>query len=235
MSVGWIIVSFFSAMTYQSENMTMDYLTTFAAMFVGLGMAEIVSAIPTSGGPYFWAAILAPQHVSAFASWVTGWFVKTLSSQTILLVDDRQVQSARSGSCHYRYHLWPGEFDLHNSDRGDEVCAHSWEDSRNLRCSSLVSRSRQFFWCPSPALPKQHINHYAFCRYQLFLHCRPGESPKSSIRQVRLRDFLRWNWRHRRWLERSSVARLCCRLWCSYEPVHYHRRAYYCILYFGLS
>ncbi|KAL9003882.1 MAG: hypothetical protein Q9188_003267 [Gyalolechia gomerana] len=55
MSVGWIIVSFFT-------------------MFVGLGMAEIVSAIPTSGGPYFWAAILAPQHVSAFASWVTGWF-----------------------------------------------------------------------------------------------------------------------------------------------------------------
>lgn len=55
MSVGWIIVSFFT-------------------MFVGLGMAEIVSAVPTSGGPYFWAAILAPKHISAFASWVTGWF-----------------------------------------------------------------------------------------------------------------------------------------------------------------
>ncbi|KAL8715407.1 MAG: hypothetical protein Q9220_000740 [cf. Caloplaca sp. 1 TL-2023] len=44
------------------------------AMMVGLGMAEIVSAIPTSGGPYFWAAILAPQHLAPFASWVTGWF-----------------------------------------------------------------------------------------------------------------------------------------------------------------
>src|SRR6201996_8674291 len=33
MSVGWIIVSFFT-------------------MFVGLGMAEIVSAIPNAGGPY---------------------------------------------------------------------------------------------------------------------------------------------------------------------------------------
>ncbi|KAL8778318.1 MAG: hypothetical protein Q9194_002066 [Teloschistes cf. exilis] len=55
MSVGWIVVSFFT-------------------MFVALGMAEIVSAIPTSGGPYFWAAILAPPNVSAFASWVTGWF-----------------------------------------------------------------------------------------------------------------------------------------------------------------
>ncbi|KAL8959204.1 MAG: hypothetical protein Q9193_003893 [Seirophora villosa] len=44
-------------------------------MFVALGMAEIVSAIPTSGGPYFWSAILAPKHVSALASWITGWYV----------------------------------------------------------------------------------------------------------------------------------------------------------------
>ena len=43
-------------------------------MFVALGMAEIVSAVPTSGGPYFWAAILAPQGQAAFWSWITGWF-----------------------------------------------------------------------------------------------------------------------------------------------------------------
>lgn len=55
MSVGWIVVSFFT-------------------MFVALGMAEIVSAIPTAGGPYYWAALLAPPKHSAFASWVTGWF-----------------------------------------------------------------------------------------------------------------------------------------------------------------
>ena len=56
MSVGWIVVSFFT-------------------MFVALGMAEIVSAIPTAGGPYFWSAILAPgKTTSAFASWITGWF-----------------------------------------------------------------------------------------------------------------------------------------------------------------
>lgn len=54
MSVGWIVVSFFT-------------------MFVALGMAEIVSAIPTAGGPYYWAALLAPPKHSAFASWVTGW------------------------------------------------------------------------------------------------------------------------------------------------------------------
>lgn len=55
MADGWLIVSFFT-------------------MFVGLGMAEIVSAIPSAGGPYFWAAILAKQKHAPFASWVTGWF-----------------------------------------------------------------------------------------------------------------------------------------------------------------
>ncbi|KAN0073254.1 Amino acid/polyamine transporter I [Elaphomyces granulatus] len=55
MTVGWILVSF---MTF----------------FVGLSMAEIVSAIPTSGGPYFWAAMLAPEKHAAFLSWITGWF-----------------------------------------------------------------------------------------------------------------------------------------------------------------
>lgn len=55
MSVGWIIVSFFT-------------------LLVAIAMAEIVSAIPTSGGPYFWSAILAPPRFSAFAAWITGWF-----------------------------------------------------------------------------------------------------------------------------------------------------------------
>ena len=55
MSVGWICVSFFT-------------------FFIALSMAEIVSAVPTSGGPYFWAAILAPDDKAAFFSWITGWF-----------------------------------------------------------------------------------------------------------------------------------------------------------------
>ncbi|KAI0912367.1 amino acid/polyamine transporter I [Ustulina deusta] len=55
MSIGWIVVSFFTLM-------------------VALAMAEIVSAIPTSGGPYFWAAMMAPRRWSAFAAWMTGWF-----------------------------------------------------------------------------------------------------------------------------------------------------------------
>lgn len=55
MSVGWIIVSFFT-------------------LLVAVAMAEIVSAIPTSGGPYFWAAMLAPPRWSPFAAWLTGWY-----------------------------------------------------------------------------------------------------------------------------------------------------------------
>ncbi|KAA8564797.1 hypothetical protein EYC84_010568 [Monilinia fructicola] len=55
MAVGWIIVSVFTFM-------------------ISLSMAEIVSAIPTAGGPYYWAALLAPRNHSAFASWITGWF-----------------------------------------------------------------------------------------------------------------------------------------------------------------
>lgn len=54
MSIGWLTVSFFT-------------------MAVALSMAEIVSAIPTSGGPYFWAAILAPDSLSTLAAWMTGW------------------------------------------------------------------------------------------------------------------------------------------------------------------
>ena len=54
-SVGWIVVS------------TMTFV-------VAMGMAEIPSAHPTSGGPYFWSAMLAPREHAAFFSWVTGWF-----------------------------------------------------------------------------------------------------------------------------------------------------------------
>ena len=55
MTVGWIIVSFFT-------------------LVVGSSMAEILSSIPTSGGPYFWAYMLAPQQHAPFFAWVTGWF-----------------------------------------------------------------------------------------------------------------------------------------------------------------
>ncbi|KAK7452628.1 polyamine transporter tpo5 [Stygiomarasmius scandens] len=52
---GWVIVSFFT-------------------MMVGMAMAEVCSAHPTSGGPYFWAAMLSKPENAALASWITGWF-----------------------------------------------------------------------------------------------------------------------------------------------------------------
>ncbi|KAG2337384.1 APC amino acid permease [Suillus weaverae] len=45
-----------------------------ATMLVGLAMAEICSAHPTSGGPYFWAAMLSDPGNAPLASWITGWF-----------------------------------------------------------------------------------------------------------------------------------------------------------------
>ncbi|KAI0084518.1 APC amino acid permease [Irpex rosettiformis] len=49
-------------------------VVAFFTMLVGLAMAEVCSAHPTSGGPYFWAAMLSEPRNAPFASWVTGWF-----------------------------------------------------------------------------------------------------------------------------------------------------------------
>ena len=43
------------------------------ALFVASSMAEIVSAVPVAGGPYFWAYMLSPQEYAPFLSWFTGW------------------------------------------------------------------------------------------------------------------------------------------------------------------
>ncbi|MFD7921213.1 amino acid permease [Streptomyces sp. NPDC059740] len=43
-------------------------------LLVGLAMAEICSAYPTSAGLYFWAHRLAPPRSAAAWAWFTGWF-----------------------------------------------------------------------------------------------------------------------------------------------------------------
>ncbi|XP_031499338.1 amino-acid permease BAT1 homolog [Nymphaea colorata] len=50
------------------------FITGFFTMFVGLSMAEICSAYPTSGGLYYWSARLSGKDWAPFASWLTGWF-----------------------------------------------------------------------------------------------------------------------------------------------------------------
>ena len=54
-SIGWLVAAFFT-------------------MFVGLSMAEICSAYPTSGGLYYWSAKLSGKDWAPLASWTTGWY-----------------------------------------------------------------------------------------------------------------------------------------------------------------
>ena len=81
MTIGWIIASSFT-------------------IVVGLSMAEILSSIPTSGGPYFWAYMLAPQHNAAFFSWVTGWF-NLLGQIAVTTSIDFGLASQISGTAAY--------------------------------------------------------------------------------------------------------------------------------------
>lgn len=41
---------------------------------LNLSLAEICSSHPTSGGPYYWAAMLSPPKYAPIASWLCGWF-----------------------------------------------------------------------------------------------------------------------------------------------------------------
>lgn len=70
MTTGWIVGKY----TRPIFLSPLTYVVSFFTLFVGFSMAEIVSAIPTSGGPYFWAAMLAPPKYSAVFAWYTGWF-----------------------------------------------------------------------------------------------------------------------------------------------------------------
>ncbi|KAJ3035215.1 hypothetical protein HK097_004265, partial [Rhizophlyctis rosea] len=49
-------------------------IVSFFSLLVALSLGEILSAYPTSGGLYYWAAQLAGPKHGAFAGWVTGWF-----------------------------------------------------------------------------------------------------------------------------------------------------------------
>lgn len=48
-------------------------------------MAEICSAHPTSGGPYFWSAKLSTPSQAPFAAWMTGWFNLIGYASTLIL------------------------------------------------------------------------------------------------------------------------------------------------------
>ena len=48
-------------------------LLTIISICIAASLAEICSAYPTSGGVYYWSAILADKKWAPIASWATGW------------------------------------------------------------------------------------------------------------------------------------------------------------------
>ncbi|KAJ4709860.1 amino-acid permease BAT1-like [Melia azedarach] len=83
-SVTFSIVSVLTGLTTMYNNgltyggpMTMIWgwpIIGLLTLIVGLSMAEICSAYPTSGGLYFWSAKLCGNDWGPLASWFTGWF-----------------------------------------------------------------------------------------------------------------------------------------------------------------
>lgn len=71
-----VTTTFNTGLTYGGP-LTMVYGWPIAGtltLFVGLAMAEICSAYPTSGGLYYWSSKLCGNEWSPFASWITGWY-----------------------------------------------------------------------------------------------------------------------------------------------------------------
>ncbi len=82
-AVSFSIISVLTAFTLYGYAMTtggpIDITIGYAVvcgftMLVGLGMAEVCSAFPTSGGMYYWSSKLAPGKSGPAWSWFTGWF-----------------------------------------------------------------------------------------------------------------------------------------------------------------
>lgn len=70
-----LTTTFNTGLTYGGP-LTMVYgwpIVGMLTLVVGLAMAEICSAYPTSGGLYFWSAKLCGNEWGPFASWLTGW------------------------------------------------------------------------------------------------------------------------------------------------------------------
>ncbi|XP_062145326.1 amino-acid permease BAT1 homolog isoform X3 [Alnus glutinosa] len=76
-----LTTTYSTGLTYGGP-LTMVYGWPVVGMFtliVGLSMAEICSAFPTSGGLYFWSAMLCGNDWAPLASWLTGWVVSNFA------------------------------------------------------------------------------------------------------------------------------------------------------------
>nr|XP_016477373.1 PREDICTED: amino-acid permease BAT1 homolog [Nicotiana tabacum] len=58
-------------------------IVSLMTLIVGLAMAEICSAYPTSAGLYYWSAKLSGNYFGPFASWITGWYILFFSALVV--------------------------------------------------------------------------------------------------------------------------------------------------------
>ncbi|KAH1040078.1 hypothetical protein J1N35_041821 [Gossypium stocksii] len=95
-SVTFSIISVITGLTTMYSNgltfggpVTMVYgwpIVGVLTMIVGLAMAEICSAYPTSGGLYFWSARLCGNEWGPMVSWFTGWVPSRLRHRQDILI-----------------------------------------------------------------------------------------------------------------------------------------------------
>ncbi|RAK93251.1 amino acid permease [Aspergillus costaricaensis CBS 115574] len=73
-SVLGLLPSFASTIYYGTAGMVWGWIIAMVFIqCVAMSMAELCSAMPTSGGLYYAAAVLAPPKYGPFAAWITGW------------------------------------------------------------------------------------------------------------------------------------------------------------------
>ncbi|XP_043694648.1 amino-acid permease BAT1-like [Telopea speciosissima] len=85
--LGGLTTTFSTGLTF-GGTVTIIYgfpIAGFFTLIVGLAMAEICSAYPTSGGLYYWSGKLSGSEWGPFASWVTGWYASLQLDPTISL------------------------------------------------------------------------------------------------------------------------------------------------------
>jgi hypothetical protein len=177
---------------------------------------EICSAHPTSGGPYFWAAMIAKPQSAPFASWITGWF--NLLGQVAITTGIRCVADSPPARLRpsLAFHLIVSHAPLSSPPHVPlaQISSPALErlsGSMPQSCSPKVSvcpseptaadmttnarRHNQYLWRAHPQVPEQRLRMVARARYDLARHRHSRRGAEAPERQVRLPDVHR---RHRR-------------------------------------
>ena len=120
-------------------------------------IAEVCSAHPTSGGPYFWAAMLSEPKDAAFASWVTGWF--NLLGQVAVTTGIRYDPTNFQGSSvtHAHYQLRGSELHLNAGHIQHRLRSRASYHYRYLRGCAYLPGSHQHLRRASAQVHQQRL------------------------------------------------------------------------------